>query len=107
MGFGRCGERDAKTPTFVSARGGCTLGFQPRALLDVSVEDEEHPGVLPGVEALERVLVAVARDELDASGNRAPALGHGLPRRLGALGERRAHDADGLEDVLHGSRSLG
>ena len=51
MGFGRCGERVAKTPILASARGGCTLGFQPLPCSHVPVEHEEDPRVVPGARA--------------------------------------------------------
>ena len=75
------------------------LGLPAASLLDVAVEDEDHPDVLPRVQPLEGVVEPLAGKELDGPGH--VPRGGGLARGLGALGERRAHEADGLEQVLH------
>ena len=57
--------RREDAPLGLASRGQ-HLGLPPALLVDVPVEHEDHPRVVPRREAFQRVLVAVAREELDA-----------------------------------------
>jgi hypothetical protein len=83
--------------TFAIAAGRENFRLPTSSLLDVSMKDENDPDAIETVEAFERVLVAAAREKLDAAdGVQRVAR---LPWSRGPLLERRTDDPDGLEKV--------
>ena len=91
MGFGRCGDRVARTPRRSRAARGQHLG--PPTF--VAVEAEDHPEVLPAFE----ILTACSRPRPARTARCCPGrLGGGgwLPGRIDPVGERGANLPDGV-----------